>query len=78
MLKHFRIAVVTLTLLWGLPHVFGQKATEVFIPVGQSPGLSGKYTSIGKITAIDGANQIITVADSSGSHEVKISDVAES
>jgi hypothetical protein len=74
MLKHFKIAVVALILLLSMPYVYAQKATEIFIPVGQSPGLSGKYTSVGKITAIDVANQTITVADSSGSYEVKISE----
>lgn len=74
MLKHFKIAVVALTLLLSLPYVYGQKATEIFIPVGQSPGLSGKYTSIGKITAIDVPNQTITVADSSGSYDVKMTE----
>ncbi len=74
MLKHLRMAVAALTLLGGLPCVYAQKATEIFIPVGQSPGLSGKYTSIGKITAIDTANRTITVADSRGSYEVKITE----
>ncbi len=74
MLKHFRISFAIVALLWGLPNTYGQKATEIFIPVGESPGLSGKYTSIGKITAIDLANQTITVADSSGSYEVKIAE----
>ena len=74
MLKNYRMAIVVITLLWAMPHAYGQKATEIFIPVGQSPGLSGMYTSIGKITAIDVPNQTITVADSSGSHEVKIAE----
>jgi len=72
MLKLLKGAVVALTLLWGMPYVYGQKATEIFIPVGQSPGLSGKHTSLGKITAIDVPNRTITVADSSGSYTVKI------
>ena len=71
MLKYFRTAVAVLALVSSLPYVYAQKATEIFIPVGKSPGLSGKYTSIGKITAIDAANQTLTVADSAGSYEVK-------
>jgi hypothetical protein len=74
MLKHFKIAVVAIALFWVTPNVYGQKATEIFIPVGKSPGLSGKYTSIGKITAIDTLNRTITVADSSESYNVKITE----
>jgi hypothetical protein len=72
MFKFLKSAIVAIILFWCIPHVYGQKATEIFIPVGQSPGLSGKYTSIGKITAIDTLNQIITVTDSSETYTVKI------
>ncbi len=72
MLKLLKGAIVAITLFWFIPNVYGQKATEIFIPVGKSPGLSGKYTSLGKITAIDVPNQTITVADSSGGYTVKI------
>ncbi len=74
MLKLFKGVVVAITLLWGLLPVYGQKAAEIFIPVGQSPGLSGKYTSIGKITVIDVREQTIAVADSAGSDTVKITE----
>jgi hypothetical protein len=57
-----------------MPSAYAQKATEIFIPVGKSPGLSGKHTSIGKITAIDTLNRTITVADSARSHDVKITE----
>jgi hypothetical protein len=72
MLKFFKGVVVAIALLGGLPPVYGQKSTEFFIPVGQSPGLSGKYTSLGKIAAIDARNQTITVADSGGTYTVKL------
>ena len=74
MLKFYKRAIIAVALLWGMPSVYGQKATEIFIPVGKSPGLSGKYTSIGKITAIDTLNRTITVADSSESYNVKITE----
>lgn len=41
-------------LLCSISFAHGQKATEIFIPLGQSPGLSNKYTYIGKI---DGVNK---------------------
>ena len=74
MLKLFKRVIAASTLLWGLSPVYGQKAAEIFIPVGQSPGLSGKHTSIGKITAIDAREQTIAVADSAGSYTVKITE----
>jgi hypothetical protein len=38
-----------------------QKATERFIPLGQSPGLSGIATSIGEVEAADAGTQTLTV-----------------
>lgn len=72
MLKFLKSAIVAITLFWCIPHVYGQKATEIFIPIGKSPGLSWKYTRIGKITAIDTLKQIIAITDSSGTYDVKI------
>jgi hypothetical protein len=73
MLKRLKGIVVAITLLCGLSLAYGQKAAEIFIPIGQSPGISGKHTSIGKVTAIDTRNQTITVADSSvGIYTVKV------
>jgi hypothetical protein len=36
-----------------LPPAYAQKATEQFIPIGQSPGISGVETRIGEIVASD-------------------------
>jgi hypothetical protein len=52
--------------LWGgTPYAHGQKTTEMFVPLGQSPGLSGKVTIVGTIEAVDAQNQTIVVAGSS-------------
>lgn len=60
-------------LLWGgVPHALGQKSTEMFIPLGQSPGLSGNLTVIGKIETINVAGQSITVVGSSESWRATI------
>jgi hypothetical protein len=40
-------------LLAGLSLAFAQEATERFIPIGQSPGLSGSHTVIGEIQGGD-------------------------
>jgi len=52
--------------------VYAEQATEIFIPIGQSPGLSHKYTVIGEVEAIDPGGQTITVSAPSGSHNVTL------
>lgn len=42
-----------LTLLGGSSFAYAQKATEIFIPMGKSPGLSYKYTYLGKIESVN-------------------------
>lgn len=48
-MKRFFVAVACLIL--GLS-VVAQKATELYIPIGKSPGLSGKYTVTGRVDAV--------------------------
>lgn len=68
------IAALTVAMLAGISHAHGQRATEQYIPLGQSPSLSGKYTSIGAVAAVDPQRRTITVRNSSGSYAVKIVD----
>jgi len=65
---------IAVTLLCGTSYAHGQKATERYIPIGQSPGLSGKYTSIGLITEVNARAHTITIADPAGARTVKITD----
>lgn len=51
-----------------------QEATERFIPIGESPGLSGKYTVIGEIQAIDSATGTMTVAADGRTYDVKVTE----
>ena len=53
---------------------FGQKATEKFIALGKSPGVSGKLTVIGQIEQFDAQNRTLIVASSSGKHTCKLGD----
>jgi hypothetical protein len=55
------VAVAVLALLVAAPPALAQKATEVYIPIGKSPGLSGRYTVIGRITAIKSAGAAHTM-----------------
>lgn len=59
-----------IALLGSVSHAHGQKSTERFIPIGQSPGLSNKFTYIGTIEAVAPEKRTI----SAGGHTVKITD----
>lgn len=51
---------VALTLLLGVAPLEAQLSTERFIPVGQSPGLSGVVTYIGQVVSVDEQNMTLT------------------
>lgn len=48
-------------LLCGASQVSAQKATEFYIPVGKSPGVSGVSTALGTCRAIDAGERTVTV-----------------
>ena len=55
-------------------HAHGQKATERYIPIGQSPGVSQKLTSIGEIADVDQLKRTVTLLGPAGQHTVSITD----
>ena len=60
-------------LLWGgTPYAHGQKTTEMFIPMGRSPGVSGKVTVIGTIETVNDRDRTIVVAGSSEKWSTKV------
>ena len=71
-MKHLIVFFVTLILVFGFSETYAQKATEIFIPVGQSPGVSGSYSIIAKIDVVKSDDQTINISNSSGSYTVKI------
>ncbi len=48
-----------------------QRATEVFIPIGQSPGVSGKYTTIGTVDSLNMKGGTLTVSDSGRTYVIR-------
>ncbi len=50
-----------------------QYATEIMIPIGQSPGVSGKHTVLGNVTSVDTQTGVVTIEETTGSHQAKIS-----
>jgi hypothetical protein len=57
------VAASAVFCLWGAA-VTAQKSTEMFIPIGQSPGLAGK-TSIGTIESVNVEAQELVVVEGS-------------
>lgn len=66
--------LVLLAALGGLPPAHGQEATERYIPLGQSPGVSGKLTSIGEIVEVAARARTVTITEPSGRHTLKVTD----
>lgn len=62
-----------IALLCGTSLAYGHQATEMFIPLGQSPGLSSKYTYVGKIDGIDKQQRTIEA----GGLTIKITDTTK-
>ncbi len=63
-------AGAAIALLGSVSHAHGQKSTERYIPIGQSPGLSGKYTYIGTLDAVASDKRSVTA----GGRTVRITD----
>ena len=73
MLRSLMTAMVIAVFVWGsASSAHGQRATEMYIPLGQSPGASGKHTVIGKIETLDLQNRTVTIAGPSGRHTATI------
>jgi len=51
-----------------------QQTTEQYVPIGASPGISGKYSTIGRIRAIDRDERKITVEHDGGRRTFTVTD----
>ncbi len=71
-MKYFIAFIVIAILMFGICETNAQDATEIFIPVGQSPGVSGVYSIIAKIDVVKSEDRTINMSNSSGSYTVKI------
>jgi len=71
--RYLRLAIVVVSLGSTL-EAFGQEATEMFIPIGQSPGLSGKGSLIGTLESVDPGKRMVTISSPSGAQTVGITD----
>lgn len=65
---------VFVMLLGSSTFAHGQKQTEQFIPIGQSPGLSGKYTTVGKIEKTELAGRVIVITGEDRNYTVTVTE----
>jgi hypothetical protein len=72
-MRKLLIGIGTL-LLWLSCLAHGQRMTEMYIPIGQSPGISGKTSLIGEITAVDRQRKTLTVSGPAGAQPVVYND----
>jgi hypothetical protein len=54
------------------PVAQGQLTTEQFIPIGKSPGISGKYSYIGVVVAVDQDAHTIDVRSDRGTKTIRV------
>jgi hypothetical protein len=74
MKKILSAIIVSAIWLCGQTSIYGQQTTEQFIPLGKSPGLSGKVTLIGTVEKVDEQDKTVTVKTDSGSKTFKVTD----
>jgi hypothetical protein len=65
-------AGVLFIVLVAAPDAFGQRAAEVYIPMGKSPGVSGRTSVAGAITTIDERRPTIVIADGATRHTAMV------
>ena len=66
-----KMIVTTLLLFSTLSQA--QKSTEIYIPIGKSPGLSGKQSVIGTIQEVDVQKHWLILSNAEGRHKFMVS-----
>ena len=74
MLNRFFAMAIVIGALGSAFEAVAQEATEMFVPIGQSPGISNKTTVIGTVQALNAAARTVTVAGPSGPQTFAITD----
>lgn len=74
MLNRYLGLVTVVAALGGALAAHGQEATEIYIPLGQSPGLSGKSSLIGTLESVDTGRGMVTVSGPSGARTVSFTE----
>ena len=72
-----KIIVFVPILCWAFNSLYAQKETEVFIPLGKSPGVSNKYSVMGKVETVNVSDSVITVGQDGNIKTLKINSNTE-
>lgn len=66
---------VLLTALVSMPEfAHGHQATELYIPIGSSPGISASRAYIGKISRVDYASSSMDVSGEKGAKSIRVNE----
>ena len=65
-------AILALALAAAVPSAGAQKATEMFIPIGQSAGLSGKHTMLAQVQAVNETQRTLTMLHNGTPYTVRL------
>ena len=69
---HGLAALLGAALIAASPAAFAQRMTEMFVPIGQSAGLSGKHTLMARVQAVNTAERSVTLRQDSTTQTVKL------
>ena len=70
MSKIAAIYIITIIIFGFLAPALAEKTTELYLPIGKSPGLSDKYNLIGTVAGVNPQDQTLTVTGASGTYTV--------
>ena len=73
-LKNKKSWLLTVTLFGFVFCVHAQKETEVFIPIGQSPGVSGKHSLMGKVESVSINDSTMSIRQETGIKTLKMTE----
>jgi len=71
-IQYFRGTILIAFIIFNASLAHSQRTTEMYIPIGQSPGLSGKNTLVGFIRKVDAKSLLIVIGDAKGDQQVKV------
>ncbi len=71
-LKYIKALLVTAIFCWMSYNTYAQKETEVFIPLGQSPGVSGKLSVMGRAGTVTAHDSTLTLVLEGGSMTLRM------
>ena len=73
-LRNKKISLLALILFAFTVCVHAQKETEVFIPIGKSPGVSGKHSIMGKVESVNVSDSTMSIRQETGIKTLKMTE----